>query len=176
MSQEDRAWYGHGDCSTMAQFLHQSGSDHCLVAIMRPSDVLVLPPVTRHAVLTVWRKGTPLQQQWCVLGSQDVATRDDIIFSAKMMNRMAASGKRCNATGPDGWSIPWQYLWEIFLKLHPDMKDITDTESRVNLLKGKSLENPTPPRIIGKKRKRQHSRAANLEKARANNPNHQKNK
>lgn len=164
------AWLGHGRCQTIPEFLERARSDDCTVVIMRSSDLLVMPPTTRHSVLTVWRKRTPLAQQWCVLGGRNFATAADIMLAAARIDRMGASGGRRDADGPNGWTNTWQTLWGLYLRLQPGKADVTDTIIRLRLLRG--TEPDAPPRPIGKKRNRKRTRQENVAKARANNPNH----
>jgi hypothetical protein len=140
---------------------------------MRTNDVLVMPPMTRHAVLTVWQKDTSLRHQWCVLGGRNFATQEDIEFCGSLMNSMGTGGTRCNAQGPNGWSKPWAHLWEQYITLNPDAASVEDIPTRVQLLRGADPAAPPPP-PIGKKRKRKQVLMANLAAANRKNPKHNK--
>jgi hypothetical protein len=164
------AWVGRGRCQTIPEFLERARSDDCKVVIMRSSDLLVMPPMTRHSVLTVWRKNTPLGQQWCVLGGRNFATAPDIQLAAARLDRMCAAGGRRDADGPNGWTNAWQALWGLYLRLNPSKNDVTDKDTRLGLLRGKKPD--APPKPIGRVLNRKRTRQENMAKARANNPNH----
>lgn len=165
-SQKESAYLGNVECHTLAQFLEKAQSPDSRVLLMGDKDLLILPTMARHAVLTVWLKDTPLTNQWCVLGGRNFATRADLDWAGKMMDPMGVPGRRCNAQGDDGWSLPWQHLWRIFLLFNPQHQQVKDTKQRVQLLRG-----PRKKRvIIGSKRKRQAANQPNLAKANAVNP------
>lgn len=73
-----------------------------IVLVQRAGDIVYLRPLVYHSVLLVYKKSTPVEDQWCI-GGGNTFIREDDLYQSFLYVTKGVHGRRQDS--PEAWAI-----------------------------------------------------------------------